>query len=161
MQHPLRRLVTHPGLAAELKRKSLARSFADKGDVDALFLSLFLRGEERPCFLGGGIMAAYAQARVGVNAKCALAFTTQNIDFLIREPCLRGVHNELECALRRDRPKCIPRGSDPVNYSVPIFRPLSFADTWGGSTHVSVIVDNGKGYFILNNTSDEGDTISG
>jgi hypothetical protein len=34
-------------------------------------------------------------------------------------------------------------------------------DTWGGSTHVSVIVDNGKGYFILNNTSGEGDTISG
>ncbi len=35
------------------------------------------------------------------------------------------------------------------------------SDTWGGSTHVSVIVDNGKGYFILNNTSGEGDTISG
>jgi hypothetical protein len=34
-------------------------------------------------------------------------------------------------------------------------------DSWGGSTHVSVIVDNGKGYFILNNTSGEGDTISG
>lgn len=34
-------------------------------------------------------------------------------------------------------------------------------DTWGGNTHVSVIVDNGKGYFILNNTSGEGDTISG
>ncbi len=34
-------------------------------------------------------------------------------------------------------------------------------DTWGGSTHVSVIVDNGRGYFILNNTSGEGDTISG
>jgi hypothetical protein len=34
-------------------------------------------------------------------------------------------------------------------------------DTWGGSTHVSVIVDNGKGYFILNNTPNEGDTISG
>jgi hypothetical protein len=26
---------------------------------------------------------------------------------------------------------------------------------------VSVIVDNGKGYFILNNTFGEGDTISG
>ncbi len=35
------------------------------------------------------------------------------------------------------------------------------SDSWGGSTHVSVIVDNGKGYFILNNTSGEGDTISG
>jgi len=34
-------------------------------------------------------------------------------------------------------------------------------DTFGGSTHVSVIVDNGKGYFILNNISGEGDTISG
>jgi hypothetical protein len=34
-------------------------------------------------------------------------------------------------------------------------------DSWGGSTHVSVIVDEGKGYFILNNTLDEGDTISG
>jgi hypothetical protein len=34
-------------------------------------------------------------------------------------------------------------------------------DTWGGSTHVSVIVDNGRGYFILNNTSGEEDTISG
>jgi len=34
-------------------------------------------------------------------------------------------------------------------------------DRWGGSTHVSVIVDNGKGYFILNNTPGEGDTISG
>lgn len=34
-------------------------------------------------------------------------------------------------------------------------------DSWGGSTHVSVIVDEGKGYFILNNTTGEGDTISG
>jgi hypothetical protein len=34
-------------------------------------------------------------------------------------------------------------------------------DSWGGSTHVSVIVDEGKGYFILNNTEGEGDTISG
>jgi hypothetical protein len=34
-------------------------------------------------------------------------------------------------------------------------------DTWGGSTHVSVIVDGGKGYFIVNNTPGEGDTISG
>ena len=34
-------------------------------------------------------------------------------------------------------------------------------DTWGGSTHVSVIVDRGRGYFILNNTQGEGDTISG
>ena len=35
------------------------------------------------------------------------------------------------------------------------------SDHWGGSTHVSVIVDRGNGYFILNNTSGEGDTISG
>jgi hypothetical protein len=37
-------------------------------------------------------------------------------------------------------------------------------DTWGppiNSTHVSVIVDHGKGYSILNNTSGSGDTISG
>jgi hypothetical protein len=37
-------------------------------------------------------------------------------------------------------------------------------DNWGppiNSTHVSVIVDHGKGYFILNNTSGSGDTISG
>ena len=34
-------------------------------------------------------------------------------------------------------------------------------DSWGGSTHVSVIVDEGRGYFILNNTLGEGDTISG
>ena len=37
-------------------------------------------------------------------------------------------------------------------------------DHWGApinSTHVSVIVDEGKGYFILNNTSGSGDTISG
>ena len=37
-------------------------------------------------------------------------------------------------------------------------------DNWGppiNSTHVSVIVDNGKGYFILNNTLGSGDTISG
>ena len=34
-------------------------------------------------------------------------------------------------------------------------------DSWGGSTHVSVIVDRGNGYFILNNTLGEGDTISG
>jgi hypothetical protein len=34
-------------------------------------------------------------------------------------------------------------------------------DSWGGSTHVSVIVDRGRGYFILNNTEGEGDTISG
>src|SRR5215469_15737356 len=31
-------------------------------------------------------------------------------------------------------------------------------DSWGGSTHVSVIVDEGKGYIILNNTVGEGDT---
>jgi len=37
-------------------------------------------------------------------------------------------------------------------------------DTWGApinSTHLSVIVDHGKGYVILNNTSGSGDTISG
>jgi hypothetical protein len=37
-------------------------------------------------------------------------------------------------------------------------------DTWGppiNSTHVSVIVDGGRGYLILNNTSGSGDTISG
>jgi hypothetical protein len=37
-------------------------------------------------------------------------------------------------------------------------------DTWGApinTTHVSVIVDHGKGYAILNNTSGSGDTISG
>ena len=37
-------------------------------------------------------------------------------------------------------------------------------DTWGppiNSTHVSVIVDGGKGYLILNNTSGSEDTISG
>jgi hypothetical protein len=35
------------------------------------------------------------------------------------------------------------------------------SDSWGGSTHVSVIVNGGKEYFILNNTLGEGDTISG
>lgn len=37
-------------------------------------------------------------------------------------------------------------------------------DSWGppiNSTHVSVIVNEGKGYFILNNTLGSGDTISG
>jgi len=37
-------------------------------------------------------------------------------------------------------------------------------DTWGppiNSTHVSMIVDGGRGYVILNNTSGSGDTISG
>ncbi len=37
-------------------------------------------------------------------------------------------------------------------------------DNWGApinSTHVSVIVNEGKGYLILNNTSGSGDTISG
>jgi hypothetical protein len=37
-------------------------------------------------------------------------------------------------------------------------------DVWGppvNSTHVSVIVDHGKGYVILNNTSGSGETISG
>jgi len=34
-------------------------------------------------------------------------------------------------------------------------------DAWGGSTHVSVIVNQGNEYFILNNTLGEGDTISG
>ena len=37
-------------------------------------------------------------------------------------------------------------------------------DNWGAplnTTHVSVIVDEGKGYFILNNTAGSGDTISG
>jgi hypothetical protein len=36
-------------------------------------------------------------------------------------------------------------------------------DTWGApinSTHVSIIVENGKGYFILNNTEGSGETIS-
>jgi hypothetical protein len=35
------------------------------------------------------------------------------------------------------------------------------SDQWGGSTHVSVIVDRGNGYFILNNTPGEPDTVSG
>jgi hypothetical protein len=37
-------------------------------------------------------------------------------------------------------------------------------DNWGApinSTHVSIIVNDGKGYVILNNTSGSGDTISG
>ena len=37
-------------------------------------------------------------------------------------------------------------------------------DNWGApinTTHVSIIVNGGKGYVILNNTSDSGDTISG
>ena len=37
-------------------------------------------------------------------------------------------------------------------------------DTWGApvnTSHTSVIVDHGKGYFILNTTSGSGDTISG
>lgn len=38
-------------------------------------------------------------------------------------------------------------------------------DTWNfsgnASTHKSVIVDQGRGYFILNNTADDGSTISG
>jgi hypothetical protein len=37
-------------------------------------------------------------------------------------------------------------------------------DNWGppiNSTHVSMIVDGGRGYVILNNTSGSGDTISG
>ena len=37
-------------------------------------------------------------------------------------------------------------------------------DNWGppiNSTHVSVIVDNGKGYVILSNTVGSGETISG
>jgi len=39
-------------------------------------------------------------------------------------------------------------------------------DTWnvsggGSSTHKSVIVDQGRGYFILNNTSGDGSVISG
>jgi len=37
-------------------------------------------------------------------------------------------------------------------------------DSWGApinSTHVSVIVDEGKGYFILNDTPGSGETISG
>jgi hypothetical protein len=37
-------------------------------------------------------------------------------------------------------------------------------DNWGppvNSTHVSIIVDHGKGYVILNNTLDSGETISG
>lgn len=36
-------------------------------------------------------------------------------------------------------------------------------DTWGppiNTTHVSVIVDSGKAYFILNNTEGSGETIS-
>jgi hypothetical protein len=35
-------------------------------------------------------------------------------------------------------------------------------DSWLGSTHVSVIIDEGKGYFILNTTpsSAEGDTVN-
>ena len=40
----------------------------------------------------------------------------------------------------------------------------TMTDSWGApinSTHVSVIVDEGKGYFILNNTLGSGETISG
>ena len=33
-------------------------------------------------------------------------------------------------------------------------------DSWAGNTHVSVIVDGGKGYFLVN-TSDERSTLSG
>jgi hypothetical protein len=40
------------------------------------------------------------------------------------------------------------------------------SDTWNASngvtsTHESIIVDNGQGYFILNNTSGDGSVISG
>ena len=57
------------------------------------------------------------------------------------------------------------------NMETPVFngtysvRPdCTVTDNWGppiNSTHVSVIVDDGKGYFILNNTLGSGDTISG
>jgi hypothetical protein len=47
-------------------------------------------------------------------------------------------------------------------YSVsPIATVTDHWDAPINSTHVSVIVDEGKGYFILNNTSGSGDTISG
>jgi hypothetical protein len=51
----------------------------------------------------------------------------------------------------------------PLNFSgvYSVSPECIVTDRWGGSTHVSVIVDKGKGYFILNNTPGEGDTISG
>jgi len=49
----------------------------------------------------------------------------------------------------------------PLTGTYSVSSDCMVTDTWGGSTHVSVIVDNGRGYFILNNTSGEEDTISG
>ncbi len=38
----------------------------------------------------------------------------------------------------------------------------TMTDTWaGGATHISVIIDEGKGYYILNNTAGGGETVSG
>jgi hypothetical protein len=48
-----------------------------------------------------------------------------------------------------------------INGTYSVSSDCIVTDTWGGSTHVSVIVDGGKGYFIVNNTPGEGDTISG
>jgi hypothetical protein len=49
----------------------------------------------------------------------------------------------------------------PISGTYTVHSDCTVSDQWGGSTHVSVIVDGGNGYFILNNTIGEGDTISG
>jgi len=49
----------------------------------------------------------------------------------------------------------------PFTGTYTVHPDCTVSDTWGGSTHVSVIVNHGRGYFILNNTAGEGDTISG
>ncbi len=38
----------------------------------------------------------------------------------------------------------------------------TMTDTWeSGATHISIIIDEGKGYYILNNTQGGGETVSG
>jgi len=53
-----------------------------------------------------------------------------------------------------------------ITGSYSVSRDCTVSDTWNASngvtsTHESVIVDNGQGYFILNNTSGDGSVISG
>jgi hypothetical protein len=49
----------------------------------------------------------------------------------------------------------------PVGGTYTVNSDCTVSDTWGGSQHESIIVDDGRGYLILNTTAGENSVISG
>src|SRR5262245_27973893 len=49
----------------------------------------------------------------------------------------------------------------PVGGTYTVNPDCTVSDTWGGNQHESVIVDDGRGYFILNTTAGDNSVISG